>query len=242
MEALTISARTLGGLALPDFCPRCFWLGLHSGGKLPYQTPFPGIFGSIAAYVPGLVHSFFDARRQLPRWYPEIGKVEGYVPPQELHWRKFSVHDEGLNINLRGIPDDIFELRDGSFHIVDYKTAKATPKQDELLPLYEVQLNVYAYICAKQKKEYSPVSGLSLIYTEPQTDRRPSTHPGVMMEEGFALHFSAKLAAVAHKPQRMIPPLLKQVRAIYDRQPAPKGRAGCEDCDNFARLLNLTPW
>jgi len=30
MAQLRISAKTLGELALPEFCPRCFWLKLHS--------------------------------------------------------------------------------------------------------------------------------------------------------------------------------------------------------------------
>jgi len=240
MEPLSISARTLGALALEGFCPRCYWISLHIKGKLPYQIPMPGIFGSIAAYVPKLVHTFFDQEKRLPKWYPEIGKVNSYVPSGELHWQKFYAVDAATNIRLRGTPDDVFRLRDRSFHIVDYKTAKATPKQDELLPLYEIQLNVYAYICVKQKKEYSPVSGLSLIYTEPRTDRSPSTHPEVITHEGFSLHFSAKLAPVELQPERIIPGLLRKVRSIYDRESAPKGTPGCEDCDLFARLLVLT--
>ena len=239
MEPLAISARTLGALALDDFCPRCFWISLHTKGNLPYQIPMPGIFGSIAGYVPKLVHSVFDKRKRLPKWYPEIGKVKSYVPSAELHWKRFFAVDQTTNINLRGVPDDIFQLQDRSFHIVDYKTSKATPKQDELLPLYEVQLNVYAYICAKRKKEYSPVSGLSLIYTEPQTDRGPGTHPEVITGDGFALQFSAKLAPVVVRPERLIPGLLRQTREIYDRNPAPKGTPGCEDCDLFARLVLL---
>jgi len=29
MEPFRISAKNLGELALPDFCPRCFWLKLN---------------------------------------------------------------------------------------------------------------------------------------------------------------------------------------------------------------------
>ena len=45
---LRISAKSLGELALPDFCPRCFWLKTKARGKLPFQI-FPGIFSSIDA-------------------------------------------------------------------------------------------------------------------------------------------------------------------------------------------------
>jgi len=200
MQPLAIPARTLGAIALDDFCPRCFWITLHTKGNLPYQMPMPGIFGSIAAYVPKLVHSFFDEHKRLPKWYPDIGRVKSYVPSDALHWTRFNVRDERTNIHLRGVPDEIFRLHDGSFQIVDYKTAKATPRQDTLLPLYQIQLNAYAYICAKEKKEYWPVSGLSLIYTEPETARNPNTHPEVITGEGFSLHFSAKRAPVKLEP------------------------------------------
>jgi hypothetical protein len=224
---------------MEDFCPRCFWVAQHVHGKLPYQMPMPGIFISIDRYGKNLIHSHFDAQQRLPAWYPDIGVVSGYVPPESLHWSKFFADDGETNIHLRGEPDDMFRMRDRSFHIVDYKTAKATVRQDELLPLYRIQLNAYAYICAHGRRKFSPVSGLSLIYTEPQTDFRADTHPEVMRGEGFALHFAAKLERVELDPEGMIPPLLREARAIYDQQPAPRGKLGCEDCDNFARILNL---
>jgi PD-(D/E)XK nuclease superfamily len=240
MEPLAISARTLGALALGNFCPRCFWINLHTKGKLPYRMPMPGIFISIDRYGKNLVHSYFDAQQKLPPWYPRPGEVVSYVSSQDLHWSRFGVEDAKTGILLRGEPDEIFELQDRSFHIVDYKTAKATPAQDELFPLYGVQLNVYAYICATGKREFSPVSGLSLIYTEPQTGRSPTTNPEVMSSEGFSLQFSAKLERVELDPEGMIPGLLEQARAMYDQPSAPKGKPGCEDCDLFARLVLMT--
>jgi hypothetical protein len=44
-EPITISAKNLGAVAMPDFCPRCFWITMHAEG-IPYQI-FPGIFSSI---------------------------------------------------------------------------------------------------------------------------------------------------------------------------------------------------
>src|SRR5205814_9298993 len=46
---LRISAKTLGLLALPNFCSRCFHTRMHCGDKLPFQI-FPGIFASIDSY------------------------------------------------------------------------------------------------------------------------------------------------------------------------------------------------
>ena len=46
-EPITIAAKNLGGLAMPGFCARCFWIHMHAEG-IPYQI-FPGIFSSIDA-------------------------------------------------------------------------------------------------------------------------------------------------------------------------------------------------
>ena len=55
-EILRISAKNLGELALPDFCPRCFWLKLKAHNRLPFQI-FPGIFSSSDAYTKRVVHA-----------------------------------------------------------------------------------------------------------------------------------------------------------------------------------------
>jgi len=56
-EPLRISAKNIGALALPDFCPRCFWLKLKARNRLPFQI-FPGIFSSIDAYTKRVVHAW----------------------------------------------------------------------------------------------------------------------------------------------------------------------------------------
>jgi len=239
IEPLTISAKTLGQIVMDDFCPRCFWLSLHVRGKLPFEGPFPGIFSSIDSYSKNIVHDYFDKKGKMPAWYPDVGDVASYVPGRDLHWRYFSATDAKTNVKLWGSPDELLKLKDGSVHIVDYKTGKLTRGQDELLPLYIVQLNAYAFICSSEKKEFAPVSGLSLIYTEPQTSLRSSTNPEVMSAQGFALHFSATMKQVKLEPDKMIRDLLAQVRKLYDQQPAPKPKPGCEDCDRFARLVLL---
>jgi len=56
-EVLRISDKNLGALALPDFCPRCFWLKTKARNKLPFQI-FTGIFSSIDAYTKRVVHAW----------------------------------------------------------------------------------------------------------------------------------------------------------------------------------------
>ena len=133
-----ISGKDLGALALPDACPRCFWIRRRAGGKLPFQI-FPGIFSSIDAYTKRAVHGWFDVHGCAPPWLSELGELSGYVNPPSSS--KFQLLDPGTNILLTGIADGILVRPDGSHVIVDYKTAKFTGNQEALFPMYETQLN-----------------------------------------------------------------------------------------------------
>jgi hypothetical protein len=142
-EIIRISGKDLGAIALADFCPRCFWVKLHNKGQIPFQI-FPGIFSSIDAYTKRVVHAWFDEAGGPPPWLKELDGVIGYKEPPTYH--KFNTIVDEFGINLTGSPDGVFVCRDGSFMIVDYKTAKFTGNQDNLHPMYEAQLNAYAYI------------------------------------------------------------------------------------------------
>ena len=228
---LQISAKTLGSVALPQFCPRCFWIQIHADFKLPYQI-FPGIFSSIDSYNKRLVHGWFDRHGSPPPWLAGLGEIRGYRNPP--HFSKFGVLHNETSVLLRGSPDGILIRTDNSNLIVDYKTAKFTEHQDELLPMYEVQLNAYAYI--GESCGLSPVSGLALVYTEPVTDEAAAGKDANMTGEGFLMGFSAHIVPVPLKTE-MIPSLLRRVREIYDLDRPPESMAACKDCALLANLL-----
>jgi hypothetical protein len=224
-----ISAKNLGAAALPSFCPRCFWIQMHAEG-LPYQI-LPGIFSSIDSYGKRLVHAWFDRHQSAPLWLAGLGDIKGYRHPP--HFSKFSTLDRETGIVLRGTPDGILVRRDDSHVIVDYKTAKFTAHQDELFPMYDAQLNAYAFV--GEQCGFSPVSGLALVYTEPVTDNAAAAKDGNLTEAGFVMEFSTHVLPVDLAPKR-ISKLLAKVRAIYDRSHPPESREKCEDC---ALLKNL---
>lgn len=217
---------------MPDFCPRCFWIEMHAEG-LPYQI-FPGIFSSIDSYGKRLVHGWFDRHQCAPPWLAALGDLQGYREPP--HYSKFRVESRETNIVLRGTPDGILVRRDGSYLIVDYKTAKFTAHQDVLLPMYDTQLNAYAFIA--EPYGFSPVSGLALVYTEPVTDSAAVVNESHLTEAGFVMEFSAHIVPVELKP-KTIPPLLAKVREIYDLKRPPKSSAGCKDCTLLKNLIEL---
>lgn len=235
MEQIRVSAMSIGALALPDFCPRCFWIKLHCSYRLPYQT-FPGIFSSIDSYSGKITHVHYERLGRLPDWI--AGLVPEGKPVKVPHYSKFSVLHEDTNILVVGRPDEIFQKADGSYFIIDRKTAKLTAHQDSVSPLYKAQLNTYAYIA--ERVGFKPVSGLGLIYYEPLTDVTPEDLDSVVREDGFTMRFSAKLLPVELDVDRILP-LLARVRETYDLPHAPKGTEGCRDCELIQVMDNLDP-
>jgi hypothetical protein len=231
-EPITISAKTLGGVAMPGFCPRCFWIQMHAEG-IPFAI-FPGIFSSIDAYVKRLVHGWFDRHQSAPPWLNALGNIKGYRNPP--HYTQFSILDRVTNVVLRGTPDGILVMQDASHLIIDYKTAKFTTHQDELFPMYEVQLNAYAVI--GEQKGFAPVSGLALIYTEPVTDDATAAKDSKHSGTGFQMEFSAHIRPVELAPDK-IPALLAKVREICDRKRPPQPQKGCKDCALLQSLIDV---
>jgi len=232
-EPITISAKNLGGVAMPGFCARCFWIQMHAEG-IPFQI-FPGIFSSIDAYGKRLVHGWFDRHQAAPPWLSQLGNIKGYRNPP--HYSKFSILDRESNVVLRGTPDGILVMHDGSHLIVDYKTAKFTAHQDALFPMYEVQLNAYAAIA--EQNGLAPVSGLALVYTEPVTDEATAGKDANLTGSGFLMEFSAFIRPVTLATHKLSP-LLTRVREIFERQRPPLPQEGCENCALLQALVELT--
>ena len=227
---IRISGKNLGELKLPNFCPRCFWIKLRC--KLPFQI-FPGIFSSIDSYSKKITNLHYERHSKAPCWlegFGELGK-----PIKVPHFSKFCIHDSETNILVTGAPDEMFHRMDNSYFIVDYKTAKFTDTQDELLPMYEVQLNSYAYIA--EKVGFNPVSGLGLIYYEPVTDISSNEIHNLTHNNGFKMHFEGKLLTI-ELSTKSINPLLFKVREIYE-QSIPAKKDSCKDCDSLEKIVSI---
>ena len=223
---LTVSGKNLGSVALPNFCPRCYWTGLHTNFRRPYGI-FPGIFSSIDAYTKRMVHRWLDLKQEAPEWLKSLGDIVGYEEPP--HWSKFKAVDSKHNILVRGVADGIFRLRDDSYVIADYKTAKFTDTQDELRPMYDAQLNAYARI--GENIGFAPVSRVALIYFEPVTEANDAN----FRNGGIVLNFDAHV--ITFKPKiSQIDRLLAKTREIFELPKAPDANAACKDCKNLDAL------
>jgi hypothetical protein len=230
---LRISAKNLGAIALPGFCPRCFWLGLHY--DLPFGGPFPGIFSSLDSFSKKVVHAHFDRFKRAPSWLSPLGEFTSYVPPPS--WRTFYADDPSTGIRMTGSPDAILIQDDGGKAIIDYKTGRHTAGQDQLLPMYEVQLNGYALIA--DRIGLGPVAQIALVYTEPVTDGDGDFYDEARTRDGFRMGFHAKTVPVDLNPG-MIHPLLRRARDIYDGAAPPVGAQSCENCANFDTLVTAS--
>ena len=234
MKPIRISAKTLGQLALPTFCPRCFWLQRKLENKLPWQI-FPGIFASIDSYSKKITNVYWDKHDLVPPWLKGFGDLARPVPvPSHT---TFFIVDPETGIRLTGTPDEVFRMSNGFFFIADYKTARFTEHADSLLPMYEVQLNAYALI--GRQHGFDPMAGLGLVYYEPKTDLSEEWLDSVVRADGFLMPFVAKLLPLRLEPDKMIPPLLRKAKEILDLATPPKGLDGCKDCQRVDALVGL---
>ena len=229
--APTVSATELGYYASSRFCPHCAWVRLHVK-NLPFQS-FPGIFSTINRYNKLIVRNYFQRENALPSWLNQLGEARAFVDPP--HWSRFMILDEASGLTLRGEADGIFQMADGSYTIIDYKTSKHSGAQRAMLKSYETQLNAYAFIA--ERLDISPVGRLALVYMEPQTEEETALNPKLADEQGFIMGFAAKVVEVDLKPEKLIPPLLRKVRAIGEMDRPPAGTTGCKDCEALDRLI-----
>jgi hypothetical protein len=203
-------------------------------GKFPFQI-FPGIFSSIDSYSKTVTNGYFRRHARLPKWFDSFGELG--APVKVPGWSKFCVVDDETNILLTGVPDEILKHPTRGLWIGDYKTARLTGAQDELAPMYEVQLNCYARIA--EVMGMGSVYGLGLLYYEPVTVFEEKDPDLLIQNDGFFLRFAPKLKPVKIDLER-IPPLLRIVREICDMPECPPGRIGCVDCSKLTRLLEAS--
>jgi hypothetical protein len=232
---IQISAKNLGALALDSFCPRCFWVKMMCGNRLPFQV-FPGIFSAIDSYSKEVTMHHVEQHGRVPMWFDGFGEVG--TPIRVPGWPKFQITDPQTGIIVTGVPDQIFRRATGGIHIVDYKTARFTNTQDALTPMYEIQMNCYGLIA--QKIGIGSVYGLGLIYYEPIMDIEDNDRDLLIQRDRFYLRFSAKLITVNFQPDRILP-LLRKVREICERSDSPEPRPDCRDCYRLESLLRVSP-
>lgn len=232
---IRISGKNLGEIGKPKFCPRCYWIKMKMGNKLPFSI-FPGIFSSIDAYTKKVIHGCFDENHKTPEYLKPLGEITNYVSPP--HFSKFQFCHKETNILLTGAADAIFRKSDGTYIIADYKTAKFTSNQDELFEMYDIQLNSYALIAQEIGHKIglnNAVSGLALIYLEPVTDSNEGFSK-FSKSGGFDLGFSAHIVNIPIDASKIIDHL-RTTRQIYEGS-IPNSNSQCSDCIRLNQIIS----
>jgi len=205
----------------------------------------PGIFSAIDSYGKQLIHAHLDQHRRLPDWLAGLaelakpGDVTTYVP--RLHHSWFRYEDQETEITLTGVPDDVLLLSNGSYLVADYKTARLTETQHDLLPMFAAQINCYAYIAERLvgRTPLAPVAALALVYLEPQTTLPAGALLEASSASGLALRFTAAIRPVANQAEEVVPRLLGRAREIADHTRPPPHREQCPDLPLLAQLVAL---
>jgi hypothetical protein len=170
----------------------------------------------------------------LPLWLDPTGEL-GRPIPTPGH-QQFWADDFEAGTRLTGAADAIIRTLDGCYVILDFKTARFTSHQDELLPMYQTQLNGYAWIA--ERRGFSPVTGIGLVYCEPVIRLTEEEISSVVKRDGFLMPFKVRGLPLRLEPET-IPPLLRQAKDIIGMERPPVGAEGCKDCERVEALVKL---
>lgn len=218
-DPIKLSVSLLADLA-ECVCDRCYWLAYRKPAPVP--APMPRVVGDIDRATREAVARCVRRYGRLPDWHPPVGEVRSVLPAQQLTAKVFQRLDRDTEVLLRGRPDVVLELADGSYHIVDYKSSRA-PEPAKPAPLrYRVQLNAYAFLA--RHAGITPVSGLSVVYLEAGR-LLPARHGGYA-----ALAFHAQKRTVPLAPDRVVPPLLRRAAEILRNPGPPEPHRECKLC------------
>lgn len=232
-----LSAKQLGELAMPDFCPKCYWMKARMKFQGPWSS-FPSIFSHIDSYSKAITQAHMAAFNGAPPpWLMKFGKLsEQIVSP---HWSKFSFQDPATGVVLRGSPDEMFRLEDNTIAILDYKTARFTEHQDNLLPIYKVQLGVYRWLALKNTAAFpaglGQTSVTGLLYYEPATHGATAD---MLRLDGFVMPFTANILPI-QTDLAQVESLLVEAKRLVQLPEPPTGRAGCKNCQIIDHMKQL---
>ena len=230
---MRISAKNLGILALPDCCPRCFWMRAKLGWKAPWAI-MPGIFSSIDGFSKRAILAYFEKNGHFPPWI--AGRWADVRPLKSLHHSTFRMTDPETGILLTGIPDLLLGLPHRKLAILDLKTARFSDHQDALLPMYQIQLVGYALIA--ESLAMGTVEALGLIYGEPPPNDDNRGMDALVDDGGFSMPFKTTAEPIELN-RTLIPPLLRKAKEILGLEKAPLWREGCKECRLVGDLVGI---
>lgn len=223
MATVKIAAKQLGWLKMGDVCQRCLWL--MQKHPLPedsvYASPLSSIFRRFENFIQNSISHVMQQTRKLPSWlanalqnaFPSMPDVQSVLFP-----KMWSV--QVGSAELTGKADILCRLEDETWLIADFKLSKPSTNYK---PLYETQLNAYAFLAKKQQK--LTISHLALIYFE--FDEQSVAMPTI---SGIMAPIKCTVHPVAVWGDDEIVALVRQMSDLLSLQQPPDPKPDCPRC------------
>jgi hypothetical protein len=199
-------------------CARCFYLKVARGFDRP-RTPMPKMF----TQIDGLLKGYYAGK---PTATISCALPDGVVAFGErwVESAPISVPGHDSTCFIRGRFDSVVKFSDGSYGVIDFKTASS---KDEHIPLYSRQLHAYAHALenpAPRKLGLSPVLKLGLVCVEPVD---------IVDIEDAAPAYKTELVWIecARDDQAFLE-FLGEVLDVLDLPDPPGGTASCPWCQH----------
>lgn len=192
-------------------CPACFWREYHK--KMPPSFPLPGILNRMDA----LTKKYYDDYRDdIP---PSVkGQIKEKLVDANLAEKLrtgIKYQDDELNAILSGKMDDCMIDSKGLLVPLDNKTA--SPSNEDLMNIYQLQLEAYTFIL--NKNGYKTANHGYLIYYVPDSG---TPDKGII--------FKATVKTLDLHPQR-ISKIFKDAVVLVRKSRPPKGHKDCDMCE-----------
>ena len=208
-------------LSLLHECPRCFWLQHHAHVPRP-RGMFSSLPNALDAIIKANVYPFIPLNSK-PSWLlPEL-RGASVVNVPKLFYEKDGV-------TMSGSLDQLLQLEDGEYFIVDYKTSRHVYTPETAAKFYSLQMDCYALLC--EENGFEPVETAYLVFFTPVS----------MLSEGALLPkpmniFRFETTAIpipvdSERARKVIAEAVEVVKRDVPPQPSPT----CEYCNYVASL------
>ena len=207
---------------LYDGCKSCFWLKVKHGISQP-SMPMPGIFSAIAAR-----QKEFYANKRTKDFCKDL--PDGVVLYSERPVQSKTLKFDGSNneCHIRGRFDVVIKFGDGSYGVIDCKTASPS---DEKAEMYGRQLQAYAFALENPGNgvlKLSPISKLGLIFFEPTLFEQLDV-------EYQSFRGKAVWIEVARNNEQFMT-FLREVMSVLDKDSPPDSSPDCNWCQHRIRM------
>jgi hypothetical protein len=233
--ALQITPKRLGQISMDSYCPRCYWYLLKQKFHPPFDHFGGAIFSNMESAQMAIVGDLLEQNGELPKeFHPFCDLTSRVAFPR--HWSKFR-HTLESDVVLYGVPDDIFEVSDGSIAVIDFKTAQPRGAEDPFLPCYELQVIGYAYI-AEFGLKLGEVSKAGLFYWGAEHKKVVSEPGKFYRSQQLWMPFTPKPHAIEIDYSLLDAPL-KEAGRLWKAKTPPERSENCKDCMKLDALFAL---